>query len=313
MRAVTARGRWAWGASGLVMIVALCYPGVRLITMSGNSQGGGPPPGTVTRTVTVTQPVTSLTVESYGAPVQVTAARVSHTRVSETLGYAPPASGQPGVAGSLPAVLESVRDGQLSVGGPACSGSEACISFTVIVPPDVTVTVASDGAAVSVSGTAGADLDSGGSSINVTGVRGPVNLASDGGPLVMSDVNGPVQADTGGGSLTAQDITARAATVTTDGGPLQLTGSRIGTLHAVTGGGGASIALAAAPQEVTLDCDGGPATLTVPRGQYAVTADSDGGPEQLGITSDPAARRSITVTTGGGSLQIGLVSPASVP
>ena len=56
---------------------------------------------------------------------------------------------------------------------------------------------------------------------------------------------------------------------------------------------------------MTLDTDGGPAMLTVPGGPYAVTAESDGGPQVVGLATDASARRSITVTSGGGSLQIG--------
>jgi hypothetical protein len=42
----------------------------------------------------------------------------------------------------------------------------------------------------------------------------------------------------------------------------------------------------------------------VPGGPYALTADSAGGPEVVRIATDPAARRSITVTSGGGPLRI---------
>ena len=48
-----------------------------------------------------------------------------------------------------------------------------------------------------------------------------------------------------------------------------------------------------------------PARLTVPGGPYALTAGSDGGPQWAGIATDPAARRSITVASGGGALRIG--------
>jgi hypothetical protein len=50
--------------------------------------------------------------------------------------------------------------------------------------------------------------------------------------------------------------------------------------------------------------DGGPAALTLPAGPYALTARSYGGPEAVGIATDPAAGRSITITTGGGALRI---------
>jgi hypothetical protein len=55
---------------------------------------------------------------------------------------------------------------------------------------------------------------------------------------------------------------------------------------------------------VRLYTDGGPATLRVPGGPYALTADSDGGPELIGIATDPAARPSIAISSGGGPLQL---------
>lgn len=297
MRPVTAPGRWVWGISGLVTAIALAVPGARLIERAGiPGPADAYPKGIATRTVTVPEPVTSLTVQSYGAPVQVTAARVSHVQVSETFGYGPK-------DGGVPAVAESVNHGHLSVGDPASGSWENCVNFEVTVPADVTVTVASEGGAVTVSGTAGANLDSGGAEMDVSGIHGPLTVTTDNGPLQLANLTGPMQADTGGGSLLAQNVTASMATVSTDGGPLQLTG-RIGTLHAYTGGGEASVILSAPPDSVTLASDSGPATLAVPGGPYAVTASSDGGPQSVGIATSSTAARSITVTTGGGQLLI---------
>jgi hypothetical protein len=53
---------------------------------------------------------------------------------------------------------------------------------------------------------------------------------------------------------------------------------------------------------VTISTDGGPATLRLPGGPYALTADSEGGPELIGIATDPAARASVKVTSGGGPI-----------
>ena len=53
---------------------------------------------------------------------------------------------------------------------------------------------------------------------------------------------------------------------------------------------------------MTVSTDGGSAQLAVPGGPYALNADSGGGPQSVGIATDPAAHRSITVISGGGSL-----------
>ena len=89
------RGRWIWGVSGLVTIVALGIPGARLITTAGSPVGGPPMSAVPSRSVTVRQPVTSLNVESYGAPITVTSASVRHTHVTEAIMYSPPDAGAP--------------------------------------------------------------------------------------------------------------------------------------------------------------------------------------------------------------------------
>ena len=63
MRAVAARGRWIWGLSGLVTTAALIVSGTYLITSAGQAEHSQPQ-GTATRTVTVSQLVTSLTVQT---------------------------------------------------------------------------------------------------------------------------------------------------------------------------------------------------------------------------------------------------------
>jgi hypothetical protein len=309
VRAVTTPGRLVWGVSGLVTMLVLTIPGFRFIVTTGDSDQGSPQAqsdNTVTRTVTVSQPVTSLTVQSYGAPVRITGGRVSHVEVTET--FAPPAPPAPPgfsapAAPATPAVAFTVRHGHLSVGSPACSTWEDCVGFVVIVPRDVTVTVASQSGPVTVSGVAAVNGDSGGGSMDLSGIDGPVNVTTDSGPLRLANVAGPVQADTGGGSLSASAITAATATLSSDGGPAELTGS-IGRLYVETGGGPADITMSAAPDTVTIDTDGGPAMLAVPGGPYALTASSDGGPQSVTIASSPTAARTITVTTGGGPLQI---------
>ena len=87
MRAITGPGRWVWGLSGLVTVVALAVPGIRVIHPGGLAMHVTPTQEAVTRTVTVPQPVVSLTVQSYGAPVQVTTGPVRRVQVTETVWY----------------------------------------------------------------------------------------------------------------------------------------------------------------------------------------------------------------------------------
>ena len=292
MRAVATPGRWIWGLSGLITAAVLVTAGAQLITSAGQNEHAQPQ-STATRTVTVLQPVTSLTVQSYGAPVQVTAGPVRHVQVTETLMYDGQAGGPPAGAqqtsavpvSDLPAVVQSVSGGRLSLSAPACATSGCSVSFALTVPPDVTVSVATEGGPVTVSGIAGANLDSGGGLVRATEIGGPLTVSTNNGPLLVDGLTGPLLADTGGGSLTAQGVASATATVT-------------------TGGGDARVAFSAAPDSVTVSTDGGSAQLAVPGGPYALTAESDGGPQSLGIAADPGAHRSITIISGGGPLLI---------
>jgi hypothetical protein len=280
MRAITTPGRWVWGLSGLVTAVALAVPGTRLIASAGLASNlTAKPQPAMTRTLTIPQPVTSLDVQSYGDPVQVTAGPVRRVQVTETIGYG-------GGWDWPPAVTQSVTGGHLTLADPACADSGCDVAFSVTVPSGVTVTAAAQGGDVTVSGVAGANLDSGGGQVDAAGIDGPLTVKTEGGMLRLDGLAGALSADTGGGDLIAQGVAATAATVTTSGG-------------------NARIAFAATPDAVTVSTDGGAANLTVPGGPYAVTADSGGGGESVGIATNPAAHRSIAVSSGGGPLLIG--------
>jgi hypothetical protein len=276
MHSVAPSGRRVWAISGLITTIALAIPGTRLITSADV------PPHeqavTVTRTVSVSQPVTSLSVQSYGAPIRVTAQPVHHIQIIETI--------TPGPEDDKPsAVTQSVSGGHLTLDDPACETSNCSIGFTIAVPPGVAIVAASQGGPVTVSGTAAANLDSNGGPVSATGIDGPLTVTTGGGRLLLNGLTGPLHADTGGGAVLARGVYATTATI-------------------ITGGNGAQISFTTAPDTVMLSTDGGPAKLTLPGGPYAVTADSDGGPESVGIATDPAASRSITVSSGGGRLQI---------
>ena len=271
-------GRWVWGLSGLVTAAVLGVPLAHLITAVGEPQNVyARPQHVVTRTETVPQPVTSLVVRSYGGQVQVASGPVSRVQVTETIMYDQQAR--------PPAVMQSVSGGRLALSSRACASAPCTVDFAMTVPPGVTVTVSTGGGQVTVSGTAGANLDSSGGPARATLIGGPLTVNTAGGPLVLRGVSGPLRAETDGGTLIAQDIAATTATITTGGGPAMVT-------------------FATAPEKVSVSTDGGPAVLAVPGGPYAVTADSGGGPESLAIATDPAARPTLTVSSGGGPLRI---------
>ncbi len=273
-------GRWIWGLSGLAVAAALAIPGTRLIALTGVSGAGllsASPQLVTVRTVPVPQPVTSLTVQDYGGQVRVTSGPVRRVQVTETLRY--------DRAGGAPAITESVSGGRLNLGDPACQDTDCDVDFAVTVPAAVTATVGTGGGPAAVAGIAAASIDSDGGSVQVTHIGGPLTVSTGGGDLTLNGVTGPLRIGTSGGALVARGISAATATVSTGGGPAQ-------------------VAFSAPPRSVTLDSDGGPAIVRVPGGPYALTADSAGGPELIGIATDPSARLTLTISSGGGPLQV---------
>jgi hypothetical protein len=203
MHTVATPGRWIWRLSGLITAAVLVFVGAHLIARAGQPEYAQPQ-STAIRTVTVPQPVTSLTVQSYGGSVQVTGAPVGQVQITETLLYdaqagggatvahavptgplgASPAAALSALPSGAPAVAQSLSGGRLSVGDPECASSDCSVSFAVTVPSDVTVTVTTEGGSISVSGVAGANLDSGGGLVRATEIGGPLTVSTDGGPFV---------------------------------------------------------------------------------------------------------------------------------
>jgi hypothetical protein len=278
MRPVAAPGRRIWGLVGLAVALPLAAGGGWLITTAGISSRSLPQ-RTMTRVITVTQPVTTLNVQSYGGPVQVTAGPVHRVQVTEAITYDPRQSGPT-------LVTQSVSGGILTLTESACAQESDCsVGFMVTVPQGVGVAADTQGGSLVVSGTASASLDSGGGPVRVSGISGHLIVSTGGGSLVLSGLTGPLVADTGGGSVMASGVAAATATV-------------------ITGGGQARIGFSAAPDGVFVSTDGGPAALTLPGGPYALTANTFGAPETVRIATDAAAGRSVTITTGGGPLQV---------
>ena len=370
----TALGRWIWTVTGLATVGLLAWPVVGLISRAGNGGQGEflTAAPTMTRTVIVTQPVTSLSVESYGAPIRITAGPVHQVTVTEAISFAGP--------GQAPAVTSAVSDRRLTLDAPACATSGCSVGFTVTVPTGVAVTAESDDGGIAVSGAAGANLDSGGGPVQASDVDGPLsvssedggitvsdvaapsgtNLDSGGGPVQASHIEGPLTVSSEDGGITVSDVAAPSGTnLDSGGGPVQVgrvdgpltvnsedggvtVNGLTGELNADTGGGpfagdlssgrasvlteDGSVALtfASAPAYVFVDTGGGPAQLTfdqppsavmvstedgsasvsVPGGPYSVTAASEGGSQTVDIPTAPAAHRTLTVSTGGGPLEI---------
>ena len=332
------RGRWVWTLTGLATVGLLAWPVVGLISRAGNGGQGefAIATPTMTRTVIVTRPVTSLRVESYGAPIRITAGPVHQVTVTEAISYAGP--------GQAPTVTAAVSDRRLTLEAPACATSGCSVGFTVTVPSGVAVTAESDDGGITVAGVAGANLDSAGGPVQASDIRGPLSISSDDGGITVTDVSapsgvnldsggGPIQvgrvvgpltlasedggvtvngltgdlsADTGGGQFSGDGVAAeRVSVATEDGSAVVGFSTAPGYVLVDTGGGSAQLTFDQAPTTVLVNTENGPATLNVPGGPYSVSATSDGGPLTVNVATSAAAHRSLTVNSGGGPLDIG--------
>jgi hypothetical protein len=214
-------GRQIWAASGLVVAAALIVGTALLLAPASGGPANGsaqpqsfqgvsaPGPVTATTTVTVPQLVTSLTVLSYGGPVQVVSGPLARVQVTEAISDA---------AGPRP-VTAQVSGGHLLLADPACSvaasSAAACsVGFTVIVPAGVRVAVDTDGGPARLTFTVPPD------SVSVSTGGGPATVNVPGGPYALT-------ADSGGGpeiiAIPTDPSAARSITISTAGGPLQVT------------------------------------------------------------------------------------------
>jgi len=163
-----------------------------------------------------------------------------------------------------------------------CPDDNCALSSTAGVPPQVPVTVTSNGGNITATGLSDATLQTGGGNMTVDGLTGNVSLNTDAGP------NGPygnggnisgtaaaqsITADTGGGSIDLQLSTPPAnLNVTTEGGNV--------TLQLPAGYSYRVDNVPVSPDEVTNVGPVSPATITVSTSsssQYRITVNADGG------------------------------------
>jgi hypothetical protein len=281
--------------SGVATALAMASFITWAVVTAGNTQhwaGWSPGAPMLTRTVTVSQPFTSLSVESYGAPIRVTGGAVTQATVTEGISYDRNPDGPYAVnAGGPPAVTAQVSNGRLTLAAPSCaSGNNCAVAFTVSVPAGTAVTATGDGGAVSVTDTGGADLDSGGGTVDATAIAGPLTVNAEGGNVTVTSARS-ANLDSGGGSVSVSGI-AGQLTVSAGGGGV--TASHAATASLDSGGGPVTVSEITGPLKV--NAEGGGVTVS-----HTATANlnSGGGPVTANAIGGP-----LTVSTEGGQLQL---------
>ena len=165
----------------------------------------------------------------------------------------------------------------------ACPGFNCALSSTVDVPPQVPVTVTSNGGNVTATGISDATLQTGGGNLTVDGLTGDVSLNTDG------------QYGFGGanvaGTLAAQNITVDS------------------------GGGSVDLQLSTPPSNLNVTTEGGNVTLQLPGGysyrvdnipETAAQIDQKGPaqPSAITVTTSSSSQYRITVSADSGAVTI---------
>jgi hypothetical protein len=245
-------GRILWRACGIAVCAALGAGALNYALRHSTA----PFPQqfiTVTRTVTVAQPVTSLTVRLPGTQVQVIARPRKDVQVTSSVMY------DPKLGGPL-FETRAVSGGRLTL---SCPGEGQCGQYTTVaIPPDVAVTVISGGATVS-----------------ADGLHGPLTASTQGGDLHVSDLTGPLYADTEAGAVSARGLRSQTVIVSAGGGDVQIGFARPPRTVVVSSWG----------NPVTLTVPGGPYAVNALAAQSGVSVRvpiSPGAPRTLTLTSD---------------------------
>jgi len=144
------------------------------------------------------------------------------------------------------------------------------VRYEVQVPPEVGVV---------------SFVDDGG--LRVVGVSGPVRAESDNSGIEVVGVSGDLYLDSDNGSLSGARLEAATVEATTDNGSVHL--------EFVT-----------APELVAATSDNGSITVLLPEvdGGYRVEMDTDNGSTDLGVASDPSARRLVVANTDNGDVSV---------
>jgi VCBS repeat-containing protein len=167
-----------------------------------------------------------------------------------------------------------------------CPDYNCALRSTVDVPPQVPVTVTSNGGNVTATGISDATLQTGGGNLTVNGLTGNVSLNTDSTP------NSPY----GGGG--AVDGTLAAQNITVD-----------------SGGNSVDLQLTTPPANLNVTTEGGNVTIQLPGG-YSYRVDNvpeplsqvqEAGPAQpsaITVTTSSSSQYRITVNAGGGAVTI---------
>lgn len=187
-----------------------------------------------------------------------------------------------------PDMKVEVVGGSLVIQAHCDGGTWLCdVQHRVAVPADVRVRIVGEGSTVNVAGISGAvDIETSGGDVVVTNVTSTLKVRTAGGDVAISEVTGDIDVATEGGTITGDALTGLAIQSGTDSGDISLT-------------------VAGPADRIGAGSNSGDITLVVPDVGYVVDAQAASGDVTVeGITESPAAAHAISASTGSGEISI---------
>ena len=156
-----------------------------------------------------------------------------------------------------------------------------------------------------------AKVETGGGSVNATGIAGRVDMESGGGNIHVDDIGGDVTGETGGGTIEVGSVEG-GVKLETGGGNIKIASAK-GEIKAESGGG--NVVVLSGLQGAVLETGGG--SIRVDKCSGPVKATTGGGSVDLGDIGGPAeietgagsirlasAKGRVQAQTGGGTIQL---------
>jgi hypothetical protein len=149
------------------------------------------------------------------------------------------------------------------------------------------------------------DLSSGGGDMRLSDIQSAVTLDSAGGNVSLSGAGGAARVTTGGGDLSDSGA-GGILHFTTSGGDVDGSGLLSPNVTVTSGGGDVSLSFTRVPSYINVQSSGGDITIVLPRGatEYAINESTGGGDYGATVSKNSLAANKITVASGGGDVSI---------
>jgi putative adhesin len=145
-------------------------------------------------------------------------------------------------------------------------GDDCSVSYTVDLPPRVSVSGGTSSGGIALSGV------------------GKVDVTSDSGAVDLDDVDGTVDVRTANGRINGRGLKGEGIRAETSNGAIDL---------------GLST-----PQDVRAKTSNGAVSVTAPDGRYDVSARTGNGHKDIGVRDDPSGDHTLDLTTTNGSITV---------